>query len=186
FSKSRSRVLQNESLWDIAVAREEHVVDALCSILVEEDLQLMQVDPAATSVSLSAFVTHPLAMVGTDATFVGDKPSPRSYGSFPRILGELVREERLLSLPDAIRKFTSFPAQRLGLPDRGLLRDKFCADITVFDADTVKGNATYDEPTRPSDGINYVFVNGNKVWENGVHTKTLPGRSLRRHNNYHS
>jgi N-acyl-D-amino-acid deacylase len=77
--------------------------------------------------TLPKFVSHPLSMVGSDALLIGDYPSPRTYGCFPIILAEYVREERFVSLPDAIRKMTSFPAQRLGLPDRGLLRDGFKA-----------------------------------------------------------
>ena len=92
------------------------------------------------------FVAHPVGMVGTDSTFLGDKPSPRTYGSFPRILGQFVRDEALLSLEEAIRKMTSAPAARLGLRDRGVIRDGAVADLVVFDPATVRSTATYDEP----------------------------------------
>ena len=85
-------------------------------------------------------------MVGTDSTFLGEKPSPRTYGSFPRILGQFVRDEGLLSLEEAVRKMTAAPAARLGLSERGLLRDGFTADLVVFDPARVRANATYDEP----------------------------------------
>jgi N-acyl-D-amino-acid deacylase len=119
-------------------------------------------------------------MVGTDSTFLGEKPSPRTYGSFPRILGQFVRDERLLSLPEAVRKMTSYPAQRLGIPDRGLLRDGMKADIVVFDPVTVRAVATYDEPRRFPVGIPYVIVNGQLVVDGGEHSGATPGRALRR------
>jgi N-acyl-D-aspartate/D-glutamate deacylase len=117
-------------------------------------------------------------MVGTDSTFIGDKPSPRTYGSFPRILGQFVRDEAVIGLAEAVRKMTGAPAARLGLRDRGLLRDGAIADITVFDPARVRSNATYDEPRRYPDGIEHVIVNGQLVVENGGHTGARPGRAL--------
>jgi N-acyl-D-aspartate/D-glutamate deacylase len=119
-------------------------------------------------------------MVGTDSTFVGAKPSPRTYGSFPRILGQFVRDEALLSLEEAIRRMTSAPAARLGLKTRGTLRDGAIADVVVFDPATVRSNATYDEPRRYPDGIETVIVNGEVVVDGGAHTGRTPGRALHR------
>jgi N-acyl-D-amino-acid deacylase len=119
-------------------------------------------------------------MVGTDSTFIGAKPSPRTWGSFPRVLGEFVRDQRLMGLEEAVRKITSAPAARLGLPDRGLLRDGMCADITVFDPATIASTATYAEPRSFPVGIPYVVVNGVMVVDEGIHTGALPGRALRR------
>ena len=130
--------------------------------------------------TLPKFVSHPLSMVGSDAILIGDYPSPRTYGAFPIILAEWVREERWLGLADAIRKMTSFPAQRLGLPDRGLLRDGFKADVVVFDADTIKAPATRREPKQFPVGIEQVIVNGRVVVDHGHHTGVLAGRALRR------
>jgi N-acyl-D-amino-acid deacylase len=130
--------------------------------------------------SMPKFVSHPLYMVGSDAVLIGDYPSPRTYGAFPVILGQFVREEGWLGLADAIRKMTSFPAQRLGLPDRGLLRDGFKADVVVFDARTVKAPATRREPKQFPVGIEHVIVNGQVVVDGGEHTGALAGRALRR------
>jgi N-acyl-D-aspartate/D-glutamate deacylase len=118
-------------------------------------------------------------MVGTDSTFLGDKPSPRTYGSFPRILGQFVREEGLLSLEEAVHRMTGAPATRLGLQRRGLLREGFAADVVVFDPARVRANATYDEPRQFPDGIEHVIVNGVAVVDAGVHTGARPGRALR-------
>jgi N-acyl-D-aspartate/D-glutamate deacylase len=118
-------------------------------------------------------------MVGTDSTFIGLKPSPRTYGSFPRVLGQFVRDERRLSMEEAVRKMTSAPAARLGLRDRGLLQDGYVADLVVFDAARVRSNATYDQPRQFPDGIEYVAVHGTLVVDGGRHTGALPGRALR-------
>jgi N-acyl-D-amino-acid deacylase len=118
-------------------------------------------------------------MVGTDSTFVGDKPSPRTYGSFPRILGQFVRDEGILGLEEAVRRMTQAPARRLGLRDRGELRDGAHADVVVFDPATVRSNATYEEPKRFPDGIDHVIVNGRLVVQDGTHTGAKPGRALR-------
>ena len=110
----------------------------------------------------------------------GDVPNPRSYGCFPIVLAEFVRAERHLRLPEAIRKMTSFPAQRLGLPDRGILRDGFRADVVCFDPVRVKAPATKAEPKQYPIGIEYVIVNGTIVIERGENTGALPGRALKR------
>jgi N-acyl-D-aspartate/D-glutamate deacylase len=120
-------------------------------------------------------------MIGTDSTFVGAKPSPRTYGSFPRVLGQFVREEALLSVEEAVRSMTSAAADRLGLADRGLIREGFVADVVVFDLDRARSNATYEEPRQFPDGIEWVLVGGEVVVEPSVgHTGARPGRVLRR------
>jgi N-acyl-D-aspartate/D-glutamate deacylase len=95
-------------------------------------------------------------------------------------LAEFVRAEKHLQLPEAIRKMTSFPAQRLGLPDRGLLRDGFKADVVIFDPATVRTDATREDPKHYPVGINYVIVNGKVVIDHDENTGALPGRALRR------
>ena len=148
-------------------------------MLLEEDLQTCFVMAGANGLSLPAFVTHPLSMVGSDAVLLGDFPSPRTYGCFPVILSEYVREENQMSLANAVRKMTSFPAQRLGIPDRGILRDGFKADITVFHPKNVKAPATRTEPKQFPIGIEYVIVNGAVVVDKGEHTGVLAGRALK-------
>ena len=102
-------------------------------------------------------------MVGTDSVFVGAKPSPRTYGSFPRILGQFVRDEALLGLEEAVHRMTGMPAARLGLRDRGTIRDGAVADLVVFDPATVRSDATIDDPTAHPDGIEHVIVAGTLV-----------------------
>ena len=151
----------------------------LCDLLLEEDLRVNQVTPGPWTETLRDFIRHPVGMIGTDSTFVGEKPSPRTYGSFPRVLGQFVREEALVSLEEAVRSMTSAAAARLGLADRGLLRDGFAADLVVFDPARVRSNATYEEPRQFPDGIDWVVVAGEVVVERGEHTGAGSGRVLR-------
>lgn len=170
---------EGRTLGELIAERGQDPVDVLCDLLLEEDLGVNQVTPGPWSESLREFIRHPVGMIGTDSTFVGDKPSPRTYGSFPRVLGQFVREEALISLEEAVRSMTSAAAERIGLPDRGLIRDGFVADIVVLDPDRVRSNATYDEPRRFPDGIDWVVVAGEVVVERGEHTGARSGRVLR-------
>lgn len=106
-------------------------------------------------------------------------PHPRAYGTFPRILSKYVREDKALSLEDAIRKFTALPAQRMRLSDRGVLKTGMWADVVVFDPAAVRDRATFDNPNQLSEGMEYVLVNGAPVIERGKMTGTLPGKVLR-------
>ena len=124
-------------------------------------------------------------MIGTDGLAFPIRPRlgkyhPRSFGTYPRILSKYVREEKLLTLEEAIRKMTSFPAQRLGLQDRGLIKEKMWADLVLFNPDTIIDKATYDDPYQFPEGIPFVIVNGIIVVENNKQTKNLPGKVLRR------
>ena len=167
-------------LSDIAEMREQDPEDALFDLLIEENLGISTVSLGTNPHTLPAFVSHPYGMIASDAILFGEYPNPRSYGCFPIVLAEFVRAEKHLRLPEAIRKMTSFPAQRLGLPDRGLLRDGFKADIVVFNPDTVKAPATKSNPKQYPVGIEYVIVNGHVVIDGGENTGALPGRGLRR------
>ena len=154
-------------------------VDAICDLLLAENLGVAQVTSGPWSETLPHFVRHPVGMVGTDSTFLGEKPSPRTYGSFPRILGQFVRDEQLLSLEEAVRKMTRRPAARLGSPIAAC-----CATASppTWSSSTRPASAR-TRPTRSPrqfpDGIEYVAVNGELVVDGGVHTGALPGRALR-------
>jgi N-acyl-D-amino-acid deacylase len=171
---------EGHSVGEVAEMMGTNEVDAICDLLLAEDLQTSFVSAGANGLTLSRFVSHPMSMVGSDALLIGDFPSPRTYGCFPIILSEYVREERSMSLPYAIRKMTSFPAQRLGLPDRGLLRDGMKADVVVFNPRTVRTPATRREPKQFPIGIEYVITNGQVVVDRAEHTGVLAGRALRR------
>ena len=108
-----------------------------------------------------------------------EHPHPRAYGTFPRILSKYVREEKKLTLPDAIRKFTALPAQRMRLADRGVLKEGMWADVVVFDPETIHDRATFENPNQLSEGMRFVLVNGVPVIEEGKMTDALPGKALR-------
>ncbi len=171
---------EGKTLGDLIDATGKDPVDVLCDLLIDEDLSPNEVTPGPHTDGIRRFLRHPIGMVGTDSTFVGAKPSPRTYGSFPRILGQFVRDEGLLGLEEAIRRMTSAPAARLGLRERGVIRDGAIADLVVFDPATVRSNATYDEPRQFPDGIETVIVSGKLVVDGSAHTGRTPGKALHR------
>ena len=179
FVTDANAAFEGRTLADVMNERGVDAVDAICDLLLAEDLRVNQVTSGPSTETLPLFAAHPVGMVGTDSTFIGLKPSPRTYGSFPRVLGEFVRDRRVMSLEEAVRKMTSAPASRLGLRDRGQLRDGFAADVVVFDPERVRSLATYEEPRQFPEGIEYVLVNGVVVVDRGRHTGALPGRALR-------
>jgi N-acyl-D-amino-acid deacylase len=128
----------------------------------------------------------PFAMVGSDASarsisgkLSRGKPHPRAFGTFPRLLGRYSRERGVIGLERAIQKMTSAPAKKMGLIDRGLLKEGNWADIVIFDPDEISDAATYKDPHQISKGIRYVFVNGKLAVENGILTGEMAGRVLR-------
>jgi dihydroorotase/N-acyl-D-amino-acid deacylase len=157
-------------------------------------IDLVLADKGETSVVTSIMdeddvrtaLKHPLVGVGTDSgakaedgKLAESKSHPRAWGSFPRILGRYVRDEKLLTLEEAIRKMTSKAAVRVHLNDRGVLRPGFAADLTIFDPATIHDVATFDDPTHYSVGVRHVFVNGRRVVADGAITSERPGRALR-------
>jgi dihydroorotase/N-acyl-D-amino-acid deacylase len=128
-------------------------------------------------------MAHPQTMIASDGRLnrLGDAvPHPRAYGTFPRVLGRYVREEKVLTLEQAVRKMTSMPAARLGLSDRGCLREGCAADVTLFSAQQVRDVSTYADPHHYPEGIPWVIVNGVPVVDNGTFTSARPGKVLRR------
>ena len=180
FKKEHNHRFEGKSIAEAAIICEKSEIDTMCDLLLDEDLQVSFVMAGVNGKTLPQFVTHPMSMVGSDALLIGDFPSPRTYGTFPTILAEYVREERLMDLPEAIRKMTSFAAQRLGILDRGMLKDGMQADVVIFDPNRVAAPATRSEPKQFAIGINYVIVNGSIVIEHGRHTGVLPGKTIRR------
>ncbi|HJU72679.1 MAG TPA: amidohydrolase family protein [Gemmatimonadaceae bacterium] len=129
-------------------------------------------------------IKWPWVIIGTDAGGMDPDSAtgvthPRAYGTYPRILGRYVREARLFTLEDAIRKMSSAVAARLGMRDRGLLREGMFADVVVFDERTIIDRATPEQPHQLSVGVKHVFVNGVQVLADGRHTGAKPGRAVR-------
>ena len=177
---------QGKRLSEIAKTLTKDPMDALFHLLIE--------DKAFTECAVFGMSEPDVALalqqpwVSIDNDYPGVSPEgilgeehahPRAYGTFPRILRKYVREEKKLALEEAIRKFSSLPAQRMRLTDRGVLKQGMWADVVVFDPETVRDSATFDDPNRLSEGMEYVLVNGVPVIEEGKMTGALPGKVLR-------
>jgi N-acyl-D-amino-acid deacylase len=159
---------------------------ALFDLIIDEKAEVTITLEMMSEKDIREIMQGRYTMFGTDGWGVSPtgimghgKPHPRFYGAFPRILGKYVREEGIMRLEEAIRKMTSFPAQRLGLWDRGLLREGFWADVVIFDPLSIIDNATYENPHQFSTGIHYVLVNGELVVEHNQQAEVLPGKILR-------
>jgi N-acyl-D-aspartate/D-glutamate deacylase len=184
--KASLRPLQGKTLAELARIWRKDPMDALFDLLVEDDALtevavfgmsdsdvVLALEQPWTSVDNDAEGTSPEGILGQE------HPHPRAYGAFPRILRKYVREEKKLTLDDAIRKFTALPAQRMRLTDRGVLKEGMCADVVIFDPATVRDVATFENPNQLSEGMEYVLVNGVPVIEDGRMTGALPGKILR-------
>ncbi len=154
-------------------------IDMVCDLLAEEELAVTMITFYGSDEVLEKILAHSHATVGTDGIY-GGRPHPRLYGTYPRFIKMFVREKSMFTLPEAIRKVTSFPAQILGISDRGILREGNWADIVLFDPETIGDTATYEEPESYPQGIQYVFVNGKLVVDQQRVTSSLPGRVLRK------
>ena len=131
-------------------------------------------------------IVHPWVSLGSDAgslaperVFLKSNPHPRAYGNFARLLGKYVREENVISLPEAIRRMTSLPATNLRIRNRGMIKKGYFADVVVFDPKTIQDHATFERPHQYSTGMRHVFVNGVQVLKDGEHTGATPGRVVR-------
>jgi N-acyl-D-amino-acid deacylase len=177
--------LQGKRLSEIAKLWSKDPMDALFDFLIEDPFADVAVfgmsQPDVTLALQQPWVAIDNDSSGTspDGILGQEHPHPRAYGTFPRILRKYVREEKALTLEDAIRKFSALPAQRLRLSDRGVLKAGMWADVVVFDPATVRDLATFDNPNQLSEGMEYVLVNGSPVIEQGKMTGVLPGKVLR-------
>jgi N-acyl-D-amino-acid deacylase len=165
---------------DAAAEAGRRPIDFVCELLVEEELGVACIVHIGNEENVRTIMTHPAHTGGSDGILVGERPHPRSYGTFPRYLAVYVRELGILGWEQAIRKLTSLPCQRLGFLDRGLLRPGLAADVVCFDPLAVQDTATYEDPRQLPEGIPYVIVNGRVVVDDGRHTGELAGRAIRR------
>lgn len=162
---------------------EKTLGDFVCDLLIEETLGVAMVFHRPINLEeketrLNCTLTHPLQMISSDGAYVGRKPHPRGFGTYPRVLGRYVRDKQWLTLEEAIWKMTGFPAQRFGLENRGLLQPGYGADLVIFDPDSVLDRATYEDPRKPPAGIEHVLVNGVATVSEGRLTGARPGRVL--------
>jgi N-acyl-D-amino-acid deacylase len=184
-----NRSLQGHTIAELARSRGKNPLEMILDIILEERNLISAINFAIDEDDIAYVMRHRLTMIGSDAvgtaprgTMAEDRVHPRSYGTFPRVLGRYVREQQVLSEADAVRKMTSMPADRIGLRDRGRIAVGGYADVVVYDPATVTDNATFADSHQFSSGIELVLVNGRVVWEADAATSNLPGRVLRRTN----
>ncbi len=180
------RKYQGKRLSEVAAEWHEDPIDALCDFLIKDNAFTSVAVFAMSEPDVELALEQPWASIDNDSQatspdgLLGEEhPHPRAYGTFPRILRKYVREEHLLTLPDAIRKFSALPAQRMRLTDRGALKKGMWADVVIFDPATIRDLATYEQPNQLSQGMEYVLVNGVPVIADGKMTGKLPGQVLR-------
>jgi N-acyl-D-amino-acid deacylase len=180
------RKYEGMTLTAIGKAMGKDPRDAVIDLVIADRGESSVITAIMDEEDVRTALKHPLVGVGTDSGAKAEdgrlsesKSHPRAWGSFPRILGHYVRDEHLLTLEEAIRKMTSKAAARVHLTGRGLLRPGMMADLTIFDAATIRDVATFDQPNRYSVGVRHVFVNGRRVVADGAITTERPGRPLR-------
>ena len=178
--------LQGKTLAQIAKDRGKDPIETLMDILVEDDAFTENAVFAMSEPDVALALQQPWTSVDNDSQGAApdgllgkEHPHPRAYGTFPRILRKYVREEHTLSLEDAIRKFTALPAQRMRFTDRGVLKQGMWADVVVFDPDSIRDVATFEQPNQLSVGMRFVLVNGVPVIADGKMTDALPGKAVR-------
>lgn len=186
FRNKAMRVNIGKTLADIAKERNIAPEEAIVDLIYEDNSRIQVVYFSMSEDNIKKKLALPYMSICSDAgsytnsgVFIEQSTHPRAYGSFARLLGKYVREEKVVSLEDAVYKLTTLPATNLKLQKRGALKEGFYADITVFDAAKIKDNATFEKPHQYATGMQHVLVNGTAVLKDGEHTGTFPGRVVR-------
>ena len=180
------RKWEGKTLLEIGKEMGKDPRDAVMDLVIADRAESSVIISIMREDDVRAALAHPMIAIGTDSGARAEdgplsisKSHPRAWGSFTKILGTYVRDEKLVSLEDAVRRFTSRPAARIGITDRGLLRPGMKADITIFDLAQVRDRSTYTDPTHYSEGIRHVLVNGQAVVRDGRITEARPGQVIR-------
>jgi N-acyl-D-amino-acid deacylase len=186
FKTDSLKYLTGKSLKDIAEIRGVSPEGTAMDLVIDDDSRVSTVYFLMSEENIKKKIALPWMSFGSDAesmapegVFLNSNPHPRAYGNFARLLGKYVRDQKIISLEEAIKKMTSFPAENLKLKNRGRLKNGFFADVVIFDPAEVKDNATFEKPHQYSEGVEHVFVNGVQVLMEGEHTGEMPGRALR-------
>ncbi|HEY1494681.1 MAG TPA: D-aminoacylase [Candidatus Solibacter sp.] len=183
-NQPQNQAFAGKRLAEIAKLQNKDWRDAAMDLVLTEHRRVETIYFLMSEDNLALQLKLPWIKIGTDSVGLNpenakDLTHPRSYGTFPKILGEFVREKKVMPLEEAVRKMTSATARRLSISDRGLLQAGMFADVVIFDADTIGDNATYEKPHQLPTGIKYVIVNGTTVMKDGVHTGAKPGKVVR-------
>lgn len=186
FKTDSLKRLTGKTLAEVAASRGTSPEETAMDLVVQDDSRVDAVYFIMSEENVRKKIAQPWVSFGSDeaslapeGVFLESNPHPRAYGNFARLLGKYVREEKVISLPEAVRRLTSLPAENLKLDRRGRLAPGFFADVVVFDPATIRDHATFAEPHRYSTGVVHVFVNGVQVLKEGEHTGATPGRVVR-------
>lgn len=186
FKSPTLKPLQGKTLAEVAKERGAHPVDTLIDLLIEDEGRIFTMYFTISEDNIRKQVQLPWVAFDSDAQsmapegiFLKSNPHPRAYGNFARLLAKYVRDEQLVTLQDAVRRLTSFPAENLKIKQRGWLKPNYFADVVVFDPATIQDHATFQNPQQYAVGMKHVFVNGVQVLKEGEHTGAMPGRVVR-------
>jgi len=185
FKSDKLKPLTGKTLSEVAQMRRSDPVETLMNLIAEDESRIDSVYFLMSEENVRKALQKPWISFGSDeasqapeGAFLKSHPHPRAYGNFARVLGKYVRDEKLLSVGEAIRRLSALPASNLGLDHRGLIAEGMFADLVVFDPATIADRATFAEPHQYAVGMRDVFVNGVPVLKNGEHTGATPGRAL--------
>ena len=185
FRNDSLKPLTGKTLGEVAKMRGKDPIETIMDLLLEDRSRVGTIYFLMSEDNIKKQLRQPWVSFGSDAAsiategvFLRSAAHPRAYGNFARLLGKYVRDEKVISLTEAVRRLTSLPAANLGLKDRGLLKSGMFADVVIFDPQTIADRATFENPHQYSVGVRDVFVNGQHVLKNGEHTGAKPGRAL--------
>jgi len=185
FTSEKLKPLDGKSLAEIAKIRGKDPVETVMDLLSENEARIGAMYFLMSEENVRKEITKPWISFGSDeasqapeGVFLKPTPHPRAYGTFARVLGKYARDEKLVTLPEAIRRLSALPATNLGLDHRGFLKEGMFADVVVFDPATIADHATFENPAQYATGMKNVFVNGREVLKDGEHTGAKPGRAL--------
>jgi N-acyl-D-amino-acid deacylase len=186
-TSEKNKLLQGKNVAEAARESGKAPYDFMRDLLIEENGMVEMITFMMTEENLKRILAHPLVGVGCDGSAIAPygvlgqgKPHPRHYGTFPRVLGKYVREEKIIPLERMIKKMTAIPAARFGFERRGRIQTGYSADLVIFDPERIVDRATWANPHQYPEGLEYVIVNGEVVIEHGEHTGKLPGKILRK------
>ncbi len=186
FKNEDLRPLTGKTLQEVADEREADPAETAIDLVIEDNSRVDAVYFFMSEDNVRRKLRKPWVSFGSDAgapategVFMNTNPHPRAYGNFSRILGKYVRDEKIITMQEAIRRMTSLPAYNIGIVDRGQLSEGYYADVVVFDPEKIADQATFEEPHQYATGVWHVFVNGEQVLKNGRHTGATPGRVVR-------
>ena len=185
FKSEKLKPLTGKTLAEVAKMRGKDPIDTAMDLIAEDESRISTVYYLMSEENVKKEARKPWISFGSDEAsqapeppFTKSNPHPRAYGNFARVLGKYVRDEKLVSMSDAIHRLSGLPATNLGLDRRGFLKEAMFADVVVFDPSTIKDNATFEKPHQYATGMKHVFVNGVQVIKDGEHTGAKPGRAL--------